>query len=85
MTKETVEKVVIFFAGDSGDGIQLTGSQFTNTAALYGNDLSTHVGFVENRAIFFNGKDTFHTDLQAFGDSSPRYTLNIFYGEKVYG
>ena len=41
MTQETVEKVVIFFAGDSGDGIQLTGSQFTNTAALYGNDLST--------------------------------------------
>ena len=39
MTQETVEKVVIFFAGDSGDGIQLTGSQFTNTAALYGNDL----------------------------------------------
>ena len=34
---KTVEKVVIFFAGDSGDGIQLTGSQFTN-AALYGND-----------------------------------------------
>ncbi len=41
MTQETVEKVVIFFAGDSGDGIQLTGSQFTNTTALYGNDLST--------------------------------------------
>ena len=35
MTQETVEKVVIFFAGDSGDGIQLTGTQFTNTAALY--------------------------------------------------
>ena len=45
MTKETVEKVVIFFAGDSGDGIQLTGSQFTKTAALYGNDLSTFPDF----------------------------------------
>ena len=45
MTHETVEKVVIFFAGDSGDGIQLTGSQFTNTAALYGNDLSTFPDF----------------------------------------
>ena len=45
MTQETVEKVVIFFAGDSGDGIQLTGSQFTNTAALYGNDLSTFPDF----------------------------------------
>lgn len=45
MTQETVEKVVIFFAGDSGDGIQLTGTQFTNTAALYGNDLSTFPDF----------------------------------------
>ena len=45
MTQETVEKVVIFFAGDSGDGIQLTGSQFTNTAALHGNDLSTFPDF----------------------------------------
>ena len=45
MTKETVDKVVIFFAGDSGDGIQLTGSQFTNTTALYGNDLSTFPDF----------------------------------------
>lgn len=45
MTQEIVEKVVIFFAGDSGDGIQLTGSQFTNTTALYGNDLSTFPDF----------------------------------------
>jgi 2-oxoglutarate ferredoxin oxidoreductase subunit alpha len=45
MTKEIVDKVVIFFAGDSGDGIQLTGSQFTNTTALYGNDLSTFPDF----------------------------------------
>jgi 2-oxoglutarate ferredoxin oxidoreductase subunit alpha len=45
MTQKTVEKVVIFFAGDSGDGIQLTGTQFTNTAALYGNDLSTFPDF----------------------------------------
>lgn len=45
MTQEVVDKVVIFFAGDSGDGIQLTGSQFTNTTALYGNDLSTFPDF----------------------------------------
>ena len=45
MTKKILEKVVIFFAGDSGDGIQLTGSQFTNTTALYGNDLSTFPDF----------------------------------------
>lgn len=35
------EEVVIRFSGDSGDGMQLTGSLFSDTAALYGNDLST--------------------------------------------
>ncbi len=35
------EEVVIRFSGDSGDGMQLTGSLFTDTAALFGNDLST--------------------------------------------
>ena len=38
---ERLPEVVIRFAGDSGDGMQLTGSQFTNTSALVGNDLST--------------------------------------------
>jgi len=42
---EIKDKVVILFAGDSGDGIQLTGSQFTNTTALYGNDVSTFPNF----------------------------------------
>ncbi len=43
MNKELieVEKVVIRFSGDSGDGMQLTGSQFSNTSALFGNDIST--------------------------------------------
>ena len=39
--RETLENVVIRFAGDSGDGMQLTGGQFTRTAALVGNDLAT--------------------------------------------
>jgi 2-oxoglutarate ferredoxin oxidoreductase subunit alpha len=37
--------VVIRFAGDSGDGMQLTGSQFTTTSALMGNDLATFPDF----------------------------------------
>ena len=41
--------------------------------------LSSHVGFIENRALFFNGSKIQHSDLQSFGDSSKRYTLNIFY------
>lgn len=44
-TTEIKKAVVILFAGDSGDGIQLTGSQFTTTAALYGNDISTFPNF----------------------------------------
>jgi 2-oxoglutarate ferredoxin oxidoreductase subunit alpha len=40
-TIKTLEDVTIRFAGDSGDGMQLTGTQFTNTAAWLGNDLST--------------------------------------------
>ncbi len=39
--KEVIERAVIRFCGDSGDGMQITGSQFTNTVALYGNDLAT--------------------------------------------
>ncbi|MFQ5797177.1 MAG: 2-oxoacid:acceptor oxidoreductase subunit alpha [Bacteroidota bacterium] len=38
---KAVDEVTIRFAGDSGDGMQLTGTQFTNTTALLGNDLST--------------------------------------------
>jgi 2-oxoglutarate/2-oxoacid ferredoxin oxidoreductase subunit alpha len=38
---EQVDRVIIRFAGDSGDGMQLTGSRFTSETALLGNDLST--------------------------------------------
>jgi 2-oxoglutarate/2-oxoacid ferredoxin oxidoreductase subunit alpha len=41
VARERFSDVVIRFSGDSGDGMQLTGSQFTNTSALVGNDLST--------------------------------------------
>lgn len=40
-TLEQTKEITILFAGDSGDGIQLTGTQFTDTNALFGNDLST--------------------------------------------
>ncbi|MFC1526399.1 2-oxoacid:acceptor oxidoreductase subunit alpha [Candidatus Latescibacterota bacterium] len=41
----TLESVAILFAGDSGDGMQLTGTQFSNTAAIVGNDISTLPSF----------------------------------------
>ncbi|MCD2424863.1 2-oxoacid:acceptor oxidoreductase subunit alpha [Niabella pedocola] len=43
--QEVLQDVVIKFAGDSGDGMQLTGTQFTNNTALLGNDLSTFPDF----------------------------------------
>ena len=42
---EEIDQVVIKFAGDSGDGMQLTGTQFSNTAAFIGNDLATFPDF----------------------------------------
>jgi 2-oxoglutarate/2-oxoacid ferredoxin oxidoreductase subunit alpha len=43
--QEILQDVVIKFAGDSGDGMQLTGTQFTNNTALLGTDLSTFPDF----------------------------------------
>jgi len=43
--REVIEKAVVRFAGDSGDGMQISGSQFTSTVALYGNDLATFPDF----------------------------------------
>ena len=38
---EAIDRVVIRFAGDSGDGMQLTGDRFTSVSAVFGNDLAT--------------------------------------------
>ena len=51
------------------------------TGFMKKDQLSSHIGFVENRALFFNGSLIPHSDLQSFGESSERYTLNIFYKE----
>ena len=40
-----IDSVVLRFAGDSGDGMQLTGERFTSTSALFGNDLATFPDF----------------------------------------
>jgi 2-oxoglutarate ferredoxin oxidoreductase subunit alpha len=42
---EVVLDVVIRFAGDSGDGMQLTGDRFTDASAVFGNDLATMPNF----------------------------------------
>src|SRR5919107_3543054 len=38
---EQLDRVIIRFAGDSGDGMQLTGDRFTSETAIFGNDLAT--------------------------------------------
>jgi 2-oxoglutarate/2-oxoacid ferredoxin oxidoreductase subunit alpha len=43
--RQRLEQVVIRFAGDSGDGMQLTGDRFTTDAALFGNDLATQPNY----------------------------------------
>ena len=42
---EHLESATVRFAGDSGDGMQLTGAQLTNTSALFGNDVATFPDF----------------------------------------
>src|SRR3954452_25283767 len=42
---EQLSRVVVRFAGDSGDGMQLTGTQLTAESALYGNDIATFPDF----------------------------------------
>ena len=44
-TVEVLKSAIIRFAGDSGDGMQIAGSRFTETSAFYGNDLSTFPDF----------------------------------------
>jgi 2-oxoglutarate ferredoxin oxidoreductase subunit alpha len=43
--RQELERVVVRFAGDSGDGMQLTGDRFTSVSALFGNDLATMPDF----------------------------------------
>src|ERR1700691_4809594 len=43
--REIIDNAVIRFCGDSGDGMQITGSQFTSTVAMFGNDLATFPDF----------------------------------------
>ena len=44
-TVEQLDRVIIRFAGDSGDGMQLAGSRFTDATAVFGNDLATLPNF----------------------------------------
>lgn len=72
-TPEKIKDVVIKFAGDSGDGMQLTGSQFTNNTALLGIDLATFPDFpAEIRAP--QGTLPGVSGFQVHFSSNPVYT-----------
>jgi len=71
---KTVEQVVIRFAGDSGDGMQITGTQFTNTSALAGNDLATFPDFpaeIRAPAGTLPGVSGFQVRFSSFDIHSP--------------
>jgi 2-oxoglutarate ferredoxin oxidoreductase subunit alpha len=66
---EQLDQVIVRFAGDSGDGMQLTGDRFTTSSALLGNDLSTFPDFpAEIRASAFQVHISDH-DILTPGDS----------------
>ena len=76
----SLSDAVIRFAGDSGDGMQLTGTQFTNTSALVGNDLSTtsySPGALTEGVYYWNVTCT--DDYNNSNTSNYNSTLTHFY------
>jgi|TARA_R100001460_G_scaffold23271_2_gene46976 hypothetical protein len=80
-TDEDKGNVANFLFFVKGEPLLNNGTGFMHDNKMNKWVLSSHIGFVENRALFFNGMKIPHSDLQSFGDSSNRYTLNIFYKE----
>src|ERR1043166_8885846 len=76
---EEVEAVTIRFAGDSGDGMQLAGTQFTNTSAVVGNDISTLPDFpaeIRAPAGTLAGVSGFQIHFSRFDIHTPGDRLN---------
>ncbi|MEX1106712.1 MAG: 2-oxoacid:acceptor oxidoreductase subunit alpha [Ilumatobacteraceae bacterium] len=71
---EQIDAVVIRFAGDSGDGMQLTGDRFTTASALFGNDLSTLPEFpaeIRAPAGTVNGVSSFQVHISDHDITTP--------------
>jgi 2-oxoglutarate ferredoxin oxidoreductase subunit alpha len=77
LTTEKIDRVVVRFAGDSGDGMQLTGDRFTEVSAVLGNDLATFPDFpaeIRAPAGTLGGVSAFQVhisdhDISTHGDS----------------
>ena len=67
--RETLDRVVIRFAGDSGDGMQVAGNRFTDDSAVFGNDLATLPSFpaeIRAPAGTLPGVSSFQVQIAAF-------------------
>ena len=77
---ETLDRVVIRFAGDSGDGMQLVGDRFTELSAAFGNDLATLPNFpaeIRAPAGTIAGVSSFQVHISDHDISTPGDTPNV--------
>ena len=75
-----LDRVTILFSGDSGDGMQLTGSQFTSVSATFGNDLSTLPDFpaeIRAPAGSVNGVSAFQVNIADHKITTPGDEPNV--------
>src|ERR671922_2227727 len=78
--RESIDRVVIRFAGDSGDGMQLTGDRFTEVSAAFGNDLATMPDFpaeIRAPAGTVAGVSAFQVHISDHDISTPGDTPNV--------
>ena len=76
---QEVESITIRFAGDSGDGMQLAGTQFTNVSAVLGNDIATFPDFpaeIRAPAGTLAGVSGFQVHFASSDIHTPGDTLN---------
>jgi 2-oxoglutarate ferredoxin oxidoreductase subunit alpha len=79
-SSEVLDHLVVRFAGDSGDGMQLTGSQFTNVSATFGNDLSTLPDFpaeIRAPAGTISGVSAFQVNIADHDITTPGDEPNV--------
>jgi 2-oxoglutarate/2-oxoacid ferredoxin oxidoreductase subunit alpha len=77
---EQLDQVIVRFAGDSGDGMQLTGDRFTTSSALLGNDLSTFPDFpaeIRAPAGTLNGVSAFQVHISDHEILTPGDAPNV--------
>src|SRR5919106_4806819 len=78
--RRELERVVVRFAGDSGDGMQLTGERFTSVSALFGNDLATMPDFpaeIRAPAGTLAGVSAFQVHIADFDILTPGDTPSV--------